>query len=493
MKRHTVWKTVQTVLIAILLVVLVCLATVYMMLYQTADAADFTLDDYRKLKNEDVKYNYTEYYRKTLVSPAMVAVRAENAGQAYAVFTSDGLSAMEGELLAYYEMFFEKSDYAAALPDREGDALFSDVCDGDYLYIKYHTELPKSLLYQLSDSGKLTHTVTDERLYECIVFASSNYLPITPERLGFENENGFFLCMLTRDLSGHCHLYRYDHALPVVGKASFNTNFYLAYSSYRDTEAFSFLKNTTYWQSYAPLSAPTRGEQTVPVIGGRLSVPVIRATSGYRNLLSPDALQTVLRMLSMSPDKAVCHRETDGTLTYYEDGRMLKIETDGTCTFSITSYDYAAPLALSGEADALNCLGATSMFLDELPLFSDILASPGVSLVLSELTLENDLARVSYGFTYQNIPVIRDGTHGAASFELYHGKITGCTFSLVFLSGTNSRFQFSQNPMEWLALFSDDSLRFDLRVAIVIREDGDSSGIWHRCFSRPWPKTEDEK
>lgn len=492
MKKHTVWETVQTVLIAVLLVALVCLATVYMMLYQSTDTADFTLADYRKLKNEDVKYNYTEYYRKAFVSPAMVAVRADYTGEAYAVLTSEGIAAMESELLSYYEMFFENADDFYALSDQEGDVLFTDVCEGDYLYIKYHTELPKSMIYQLSDPGKLTHVVSDEELCECFVFASSNYLPITPKRLGFENVNGYYLCMLTRDLSGHCYLYRYDHALPIVGRASFNTNFYQAYSRYRDTESFSFLRNTAFWQSYTALSAPLRGEQTVPVVGGRLSVPVVRATSAYQNLLSSDVPQTILRMLSMNPDKTVCHRETDGTLTYYEEGRMLKIEPDGTCTFSVTSYDYAAPLSLAGEADALNCLGATAMFLDDLPVFSDILTQAGVSLVLSELTVENDLARVSYGLTYRNLPVIRNGVHGAASFELYDGKITGCTFSFVFLTGTNSQFQFSQNPMEWLALFSDDSTRFDLRVAIVIGDGEESSGVWHQCFFRPWKRTEAE-
>lgn len=475
-------EIIKTVAVCILTVSLTCLCVVYMLLYQQKDSAAFTRGDYLKIKRENTQYSYTEHYRESFVMPEEIAIAAEGEGK-YLLMAEAGTAAAASEISReYFSGLFSENATEKAVSAQEGRALFSRLCNAStYIYVKYHTELPRSVIYKLSDIARMGENVGSESIYELFIFAAAPYLPITSAELGLDTY-GSYICAVTRDLSGVYRLYYYSHTPSANEAAVFNKKIFSAYSNYEKITDFAFLSTSDIYRGMGV--SEDRNIKTVLVFADGLPLSRMKRYSGYDNLLADENTERLLRAFSMNAGKISLHTDENGTYTYYEEGKTLSLSTEGECLFTVTSREYAPSLAFSGaDTEPLDYIGATASFLSSLPLFLDNTFMPGVSLTLSEVTLEKSYARISYGFLYNNVPVIINGRNIAASFEIYDGAVTECRLEFMTLSGWGEAMTLSENRLDIMSLLISSSGDFDISAAYAFDDENFAAGIWFSRFA----------
>ena len=476
-------EIVKTVVVGLLTVSLTCLCATYMFLYQQSDSAAFSREDYLKIKRENTQYSYSEHYRSSFVIPETIVFSSEGAGK-YLLCAEAGTSAAaEGISGEYFPGLFGEASVPQSLTPDEGRALFSHLCAADtYIYMKYHTELPRSVIYKLSDISRMSEEIGSEGIYELFIFFCAPYLSITPEQIGLDLL-GTYLCAATRDLSGNYRLYSFAFE-PVPGEESaFNKKIFSAYSDYEKITDFNFLICTDLPSGMG--ISQERNIGTVLVFRSGLPLSRMKRYSGYENLLAEENTEKLLRAFSMNAGKISYHTDENGTYTYYEEGKTFSIAADGECFFSVTSPEYAASLAMSGaDAEPLDYIGATASFLASLPLFSDNTVMPNVSLTLSEVTVGKGYARISYGFIYNNTPVIINGRNVAASFEIYDGAITECRLEFITLSGWGEAITLSENRLDIMTMLLFEKGDFDISAAYAFDDENIAAGIWFSRFGK---------
>ena len=136
------------------------------------------------------------------------------------------------------------------------------------------------------------------------------------------------------------------------------------------------------------------------------------------------------------------------------------------------------------DAEPLDYIGATASFLASLPLFSDNTVMPNVSLTLSEVTVGKGYARISYGFIYNNTPVIINGRNVAASFEIYDGAITECRLEFITLSGWGEAITLSENRLDIMTMLLFEKGDFDISAAYAFDDENIAAGIWFSRFGK---------
>ncbi len=475
-------EIIKTVAVCILTVSLTCLCVVYMLLYQQSDNAAFTRDDYLKIKRENTQYSYTEHYRTSFVIPEEIVLACEGDGK-YLLMAENGTSSAADEISGkYFQGLFGEASSSKTLSAEDGRALFARLCGTEtYIYMKYHTELPRSVIYKLSDISRMSERISGEGIYELFIFAVAPYLPVTPTELGLDTYSSY-LCAATRDLSGVYRVFYYTYKPEIGEEFAFNKKIFSAYSDYEKITDFNFLSTTDLYHGMGV--SGERNISTVLVFRKSLPLSRMKRYSGYDNLLAEENTERLLRAFSMNAGKISSHTDEKGTYTYYEEGKTLSISADGECLFTVTSREYAPSLAFSGtDAEPLDYIGATASFLSSLPLFSDNILMPDVSLTLSEVTLEKGYARISYGFLYNNVPVIINGRNIAASFEIYDGAVTECRLEFITLSGWGEALALSENRLDIMSLLISSAGDFDISAAYAFDDENFAAGIWFSRFA----------
>ncbi len=475
-------ELIKTVAVCILTVSLTCLCVVYMLLYQQSDSAAFTRDDYLKIERENTQYSYTEHYRASFVIPEEIVLACEGDGK-YLLMAEEGAAAAADEISGkYFSELFSVSASSKTLSPQEGRALFARLCNTEtYIYMKYHTELPRSVIYKLSDTSRMSEKISSEGIYELFIFAVAPYLPVTSAEMGLD-AYGAYLCAVTRDLSGVYRVYYCVNKPDIGDELVFNKKIFSAYSDYEKITDFDFLSTTDLYHGMGVSGERNIG--TVLVFRNSLPLSRMKRYSGYDNLLAEENTERLLRAFSMNAGKISFHTDENGTYTYYEEGKTLSLSADGECLFAVTSREYAPSLAFSGaDAEPLDYIGATASFLSSLPLFSDNILMPDVSITLSEVTLGKGYARISYGFLYNNVPVIINGRNIAASFEIYDGAVTECRLEFITLSGWGEAIALSENRLDIMTLLISSAGDFDISAAYAFDDENFAAGIWFSRFA----------
>lgn len=470
-------EALKTAAVCILCVSLVCLCAVYMLLYQQSESAAFSKEDYMKLRRGNSQYNYADSYKSSFALPEGIAFAS---GETYKYLLTDvnAVTAAAKEISAqFFGGLFGENSVPTELSQKKGRELYARLASAnEYIYMKYHTELPRSVIYRLSDTSRMGEDVSSEGIYDIFIFAAASYLKITPAEAGLAD--GAYLCAAARDLSGNYRLYYYSLGNSGDG-LFFNKKLFAAYSNYEKITDFCFVADTDIY--YGMSMAENSDTESGIIFRSGFTMPHINRSSLYDELISEENAEKLLRAFSMNISKIPYHVADDGTYTYYDEGKTFTISADGKCRLSVTSYDYAVSIALAGTgADALDYVGATAAFLSSLPLFSENAKAAGVSLAISEIFVGENSARISYGYLYNNIPVFINGKHTAASFEIYDGAITGCTLEFTKISAGKGKFSLSENRTEFIALAGMGISSADCVPAYAF-DAGDSASAFWSC------------
>lgn len=467
-------EALKTAAVCVLCVSLVCLCAVYMLLYQQSDSAAFSKDDYMKLRRGNSQYSYADSYKFSFVTPAEIAF-ASGEESKYLLTGTNAVSAASQDISEqFFAGLFGENSIPAELSQKKGRALYARLASAkEYIYVKYHTELPRSVIYKLSDQSRMGEEISSEGIYDMFIFAAASYLEIRPGEAGLAG--GTYICAISRDLSGNYRLYHYS--LDGSGDGLFfNKKLFSAYSNYEKTTDFDFVADTDIY--YGMNIANNADTASGIIFHSGITLSAAKRDSLYDRLISDENTEKLLRAFSMNIGKIPYHIAGDGTYTYYDEGKTFSLSADGECRLSVTSYDYAVSMALAGaDTDALDYVGATAAFLSSLPLFSENAQASGVSLTLSEVFVGKNSARISYGYLYNNIPVFINGKHIAASFEIYDGAITGCLLEFSEISADEGKISLSENRMEFIALSGSGLLCADCVPAYRFDESA-ASAAW---------------
>ncbi|MBQ0125787.1 MAG: hypothetical protein KBS59_05620, partial [Clostridiales bacterium] len=259
-------KYLSTALIALLLVLLVCLCFVYMNSYNNVESSEFTREMDVAVREKSYKSGYVGLLDDTLVSPYFFGYSV--GGDKFGYFgqgAGDCYSSFSGVISA---LFGPESTVSVA-----SETDFYKCFSGDFVYIKYRSELPKSVIYYAQNPDGILEEISDEYVYEMVVSV---------------NNPAF---ALTRDRMGNCYIYRASQNF------LYNKNLLYSYNKFEGGFAFDFAADSEIDASYASLGFYEKINDTAVIRNNSFSA----ASAVVQPLKTDDGF--VLAKFGMNPEK----------------------------------------------------------------------------------------------------------------------------------------------------------------------------------------------
>lgn len=302
----------QTALVCVLLVSMTCLSIIYMMSYRSEENAEFTPQMDLAVRETLYKAEYVGLLDKPLVSPYFIGFS----------FNGERRGFIGGEAAAAYDdinellsLFMSPRSSAKRISNDD----FVSCIGADFAYVKFHTELQRSVIYSIENPDKLLESTGDEYIFEVfIIFGSSETYA------------------LARNMRGDCFEYTCSDLDDI------NKNIYFSYNDLEGGCGFVFgceynaddvmVKNGFYEKVC----------DTSVLLTEDIALDSAVIESG--RYISSQMAQEMLLLLGMNPEKVTYHENDDG-ITYFGEGQNLTISRDGALDLSVSSPRYGIGLS----------------------------------------------------------------------------------------------------------------------------------------------------
>ena len=379
--------------IAALLVSLVCLSLIYMSFYRNEESVEFTPKMDAAVRDKVYRAGYVGLMSGSLVRPYFLGYSFGGTRTGYFGTGSE-------------ELFGEMSEALSEIlgPDsrlvKTDRAAFASCFDGDFVYIRFRFELPRSVIYYMLNTDMILEEVGDEYIYDVVI-------PVNQARDAVA---------VMRDLRGNCYICYPDAQLGI------NINTFAPYNDREDGFAFSFVYES-------------RDDTSLLTVGGKsadkyeiLAPSEMTARSAVveaGDLSSNGAKEKILTVLGLDPEKVTSHDDDDGT-TYYGESENIRIGKDGTLSYSVISAQHGIGISdvvgyefSDNNYTVSDCVGAALLLADSLGVFDGDAFSYAVTCA------EKDGSDITVGisYVYDGFTVVNDGVY-ALKMTVSEGKIT---------------------------------------------------------------------
>lgn len=453
MKKAVVIMIIKIAVVAALLVSLVCLSLIYMSFYRNEESIEFTPEMDAAVRDKVYRAGYVGLMNETLVSPYFlgysfggerVGYLGAGAGELFAEITG-GLSDLLGP----------ESRFAAA---NEGAII--NVIDGDFVYVRFRFEMPRSVVYYMLNPDKILEEVGDEYVYDVfIALGRQTYAVI-------------------RDMRGNVYFAYPDATLEV------NKNTFLPYNEREDGFAFTFATEND--ADAALLSTDDKKADGFEILAP-FDVTAESAVIETVDILTQERTAHALTILGLSPEVVTSHENDDG-VTYYDEGQNVRITKNGALNYSALSSQYGIGISdvvgysfSENNYTAIDCVGAALVLADRLGIFK------GDAFGYAVTRAENDGADTVVGisYVYDGFTVVTDDVY-ALMIRVTDGKVTSLSASFAkahVYAGrttvTNARWRArlavveSTSPIGISYIQKIRNSRLYLSLAVFDREGGD--------------------
>ncbi|MGN1094977.1 MAG: hypothetical protein ACI4QR_01170, partial [Eubacteriales bacterium] len=388
MLKKKIISAAGTVLIFALLVSLVCLTFVYMFSFQTRNELKFGASDMNALEQDFAAAGYVDEVGTETIMPVFVGVSNEN-GRVGA-FSGDALKGLYNSAFEIAKEYLIRGKIETL--EQEDLESASDIAkDGAFIYIKYSVAYPKSVIVNFSDRETFTLSISDEYIREIFVFYD-------------KTEREVRVLALSPDAG---YLYTGDFGF----SAGFNNKIKNEYNNADGTFDFLFASEMegSALVSSEKISSSVYGNTIVPV--SEISLCGVSYYSKYELMISDGVYGKILSAFMLNPEKASAFTDSDGTRTYFEEGKNVHIRKDGTVEYSsvgsYTGINIGDIIGYHAENEAYSLrdkIGATLIIAKKIAVAAEF--SPKTSVRLSEIHYDEEKNLViSYELTYDSLSV----------------------------------------------------------------------------------------
>lgn len=444
---------IKIAVVAALLVSLVCLSLIYMSFYRNEETVEFTPKMDEAVRDKVYRAGYVGLMNETLVSPYFLGFSFGGERVGYI-----GRGAVE----LFSEITFDMSNLIG--PDARivaaDERAIAEAIDGDFVYVRFRFELPRSIIYFMLNPDKILDEVGDEYIYDI-------FIPISRSQHA-----------VMRDMRGNIY--------SVVGESSIGIS-KNTFSPYNDIDGgFSFAFAMESDADTALLSTDSKSADGFEILAPS-DLTAASAVVEARDILSQDKAARALTSLGLVPEKATSHEDDDG-ITFYDEGRSVRMTKNGTLVYSAPSSQYGIGISdVVGYAFSDNdytvddCVGAALVLADQLGIFN------GDAFDYAVTRAENDGADTVVGisYVYDGFTVVTDDNY-ALMIRVTDGKVT--SLSATFASAhvyagsttvTSARWRArlavvdSVSPIGISYIQKIRNSRLYLSLAVFDREGGD--------------------
>ncbi len=436
-KENLILEHIKTAAVLLLMVLLVCLCVIYMLSYQRSGEYAFTKNTMQTLGGESVKYQYADYFESSYISPKLIVFSAKTHGDNIGFYTLGGEYAEVYEsLLPFYEKLFSEKGSMEVLSAEEGAALFESLSKDDYIYISYENDLPKALIYAMSIENEVAPSGSDEYIRE-ILLVPGEYLydgvSLVPAgRQIYTSVYTFYA--VARDSVGNYYRYTTDFVPSSPSDISFNTNYYLTYTtidSYFSCEFAGLYETDAYMEHQGFGDKVTDTTLMIEELGAAFLEKNVSVSPYYPVQSEMDAL---LGALLMNPEQVTSFTDGSGVRFYYDEGRNASISPRGRLEY--TAYgEEGLPLSDLFEYpsaneiyDARDYVGASLMLAHSLEAAAGFDAP--YDLFISGIYFDGNTIQVTFGYAVGGLPLYFDGLSEVLSFEYENGMLKKVCYDL---------------------------------------------------------------
>lgn len=428
MRKHKLAGILNTALIVLLLIILACTFFVYSVSFRGGEYEKFGKDDFKKLASESSKYSYLRYFDLSYTMPYFIGVNLPeqnyNAGFSLG---SDSVAAAYAHISRYLGVMLSGDATNVSLGKAEGDETLENIISGEYVCVSWYGCLPLSVLRCF---------LSPENLYaEMPGYAREIYI----------TRDGSYINMLVSDTEGGYRMMRLED-----GRFSDMTNIFdaLSYNDIVNVCSYTFASgygadgNLTENGFYEKISGSTVIFSDSPLMVMVNSLTLTSASDMFYGEENRGNTETLLKLFSVSPEKALTYTDAKGNVSYYEEKRKLSITKGGTLEYSAADgsglplYEVLDYVYEDSETDVYDCVSAALKLRSEI---MSLVAGYGDALlddcVLTDIYMSSDTVTVRFGYTYKNLPVTFDSKHVGVEIRVSGGLVTYASVKLAVCEG----------------------------------------------------------
>ncbi len=389
--KTKIYDFLSTLLVFCLLVSLVCLSFVYMFSFRTGDETKFDSDDMEALGQNFAAAGYMDAAGTENILPVFVGASLAQEEKRTGAFFGDSLKDMYADC---FEIVWQYLAYgtAQAVSGRSADDYIRMAKNNGFLYIKYASAYPKSVIVSFSQKDTFSLNISDEYIDELFVF-KNNYTDS--------------VCVLTVSETGNNYLYTGSFGFD----ENFNKNIVNEYNNAEGTFKFLFSseKENDVFISKEKFSSAISSNAVIlddTILLGGLNFKRVSD-----RLASRGSYDRLLSLFTLNPEKISVFTESDGTRTFFEEGQNVSITVDGSVKYSAIGaggMDIGVVIGYrskTGEYSLRDKIGATLCIVDEMMEIAYL--SDSLCARLSGISYdENDNLVITYSAAYEGVPVI---------------------------------------------------------------------------------------
>lgn len=443
---------IKIAVVAVLLVSLVCLSLIYMSFYRNEESVEFTPKMDAAVRDKVYRAGYVGLMSESLVSPYFLGYSfgGERVG-----YIGNGAGELFSEIAGELSNLIGPGSRFFATDERA----ITDVIDGDFVYVRFRFEIPRSVIYYMLNPDMILEEVGNEYVYDVFIAVGRSYAVI-------------------RDIRGNYYAASAESSTN-ISKNTFNP--------YTELEGgFAFMFATESDADTALLSTDGKKADKFEILAP-FDVTAESAVIEMGDILTQDKTAHILTILGLTPEKVTSHEDDDG-VTFYDEGQSVRMTKNGTLIYSAPSSQYGIGISdVVGYAfsennyTAIDCVGAALVLADQFGIFG------GDAFAYAVTRAENDGADTVVGisYVYDGITVVTDDVY-ALTIRVTDGKVT--SLSATFASAhvyagrttvANSRWRArlavvdSVSPIGISYIQKIRNSRLYLSLAVFDREGGD--------------------
>lgn len=438
-------ETVKSVLLAVLLVMLVLFCILYMLSYRGVSATEFKKEQMDRLGGESVKYQYVKYMDTAYTFPEFMGL---SDGRTPMGFAGDGASAkaLYADVFRFYEKLFGSEGRMAKLSAEEGEMLFSEAIRGEYLYISYFSDLPRSVILGMADGNAAIAADSDEFIRELLILPSAELFEgMTSDASGEQvraSIHSFYA--LARDSAGNYYRYTTKYIPEVPADIGFHTNFYDAYTAMGGARPYRFAAelNDAFFANVnrAGLVTDTTAVLEAPLLGEVLEIKHRIPDEGEE--------KAILRAFFMNPEKISSYTDESGIRAYFDEGESVRFMPNGEIRYAALGQSGISLDEIFGyhpdgsEYDTFDSVGAALLLADSLGIRS----RGALTVFLSRMAYDGEILTLSFGYRYGGIPLLADGSEEIFRVEIQGAVLRNATLRLFDIERTEMTAQMVDMP-----------------------------------------------
>lgn len=462
MRENKTLELIKTIVTAMLLVSLICLCSVYIFGFGKVRVAEFSKSTMSALKAQSSKNEYAKYFDRSYVVPEFIGVCSSD-GRRKGMFADTEDARLETLYKSFSVYFYDTLGEKGKVSELDGDTgirSWERALSGDCVYMSFRGELPRSLIYFMTFPDEITENVGDEFISELIIYPTGN--PTVTESTDINGNKVtsmlYAYTVIARNRHGGYYLFESSSVPRSYLDVYFNRD---RIFSYNMTGALAF--DFGGGDCYSGMLVKTE----------ELSAPEI-FISGKDITSNQVDISYITGAFGINYEKSVRYNESDGAVSYIEEGHNVKIYRDGRVIYTVTGDIGGVSMGLRlGDYAVYDYVGTAIKLIHAADIDTGEAA-----LKLRGIYKNGENVEVLLGYSCNNISLSVDGDADLLRFEFRDGKLISAELTLLTAQSTK---RYGVCPRKWYEnIYSIEQNGGGRLIPFYTASEGDkaSGAVW---------------